>query len=296
MLDKFAEELKSARENNNVSLQQIAQKSRIDLKYIESIDRGDFSFLPEIYVKAFIKQYAKIVGLDEVATIKKYEAAKEGKQYEEEYIKGGEKATDEKKQSNVGTQKKPKSKRDQSAKLFQENSVSGGVTEPANAFKRVKNNKALLGIMIAGSVIVLFLIVYFLFIKTGSDIIIAEKPYEEVQQENLQRYTAEKEGEKKAKPVVIDSLELSISASDTSWLKISIDGNKVVEFSLFPNHTKTIKAASNYSMIVGNSGGTHFKLGDKDLNFAGEKNKVKYLSIDKDGLKYLASEPTFNQN
>ncbi len=79
MLDKFAEELRQAREENEITLQQMAAKTRIDIKFLEAIDNGNFSFLPTIYVRAFIKQYAKTVGLDEEETIKNYEAAKQGK-------------------------------------------------------------------------------------------------------------------------------------------------------------------------------------------------------------------------
>ncbi|MCK7516561.1 MAG: helix-turn-helix domain-containing protein [Ignavibacteriales bacterium] len=58
----------------------MAAKTRIDFKFLEAIDNGNFSFLPDLYVKAFIKQYAKAVDLDEQETIKKYEdAAKQEK-------------------------------------------------------------------------------------------------------------------------------------------------------------------------------------------------------------------------
>ena len=78
MLDQFAEELKNAREKSGVTLQQMAAKTRIDIKFLEAIDQGNFSFLPELYVKAFLKEYAKTIGINEEETAKKYEAAKLG--------------------------------------------------------------------------------------------------------------------------------------------------------------------------------------------------------------------------
>jgi cytoskeletal protein RodZ len=48
----------------------MAARTRIDLKFLEAIDNGNFSFLLDLYVKAFIKQYAKAVDLDEQETIK----------------------------------------------------------------------------------------------------------------------------------------------------------------------------------------------------------------------------------
>ena len=79
MLDKYAEELREAREKKGITLQQMAAKTRIDIKFLEAIDNGNFSFLPELYVKAFLKQYAMVVGLDEKETVERYDDAKAGK-------------------------------------------------------------------------------------------------------------------------------------------------------------------------------------------------------------------------
>jgi len=81
MLDKFADELREQREKSGLTLQQMATKTRIDIKFLEAIDQGNFAFLPDLYVKAFVKQYSKTIGLDENLMIKKFEAAKEGKEY-----------------------------------------------------------------------------------------------------------------------------------------------------------------------------------------------------------------------
>ena len=48
MLDKYAEELREAREKKGITLQQMAAKTRIDIKFLEAIDNGNFSFLPEL--------------------------------------------------------------------------------------------------------------------------------------------------------------------------------------------------------------------------------------------------------
>lgn len=83
MLNKFAEELKAARLKSDLTLEQIAAKTRIDLKFLEAIENGNFHFLPELYVKAFLREYFNLVGLNEQISFKKFEAAKKGKQYDE---------------------------------------------------------------------------------------------------------------------------------------------------------------------------------------------------------------------
>ncbi|MGA7838936.1 MAG: helix-turn-helix transcriptional regulator, partial [Ignavibacteriaceae bacterium] len=190
MLEKFAEELREAREKNKITLQQIAQKSRIDLKYIEAIDRGDFSFLPELYVKAFIKQFAKIVGLDEQVTIKKYEAAKTGKTPKEEMEP--EKPEEIKKEAvsekPVNDKKAEAPKIQQPVKSFQESTEKKSGAEEVSFLERIKSDKAILAGVIGGALVIILVVVYFFFIMPESDIIVAEKPYDEVRKENQQRY------------------------------------------------------------------------------------------------------------
>ena len=94
-------------------------------------------------------------------------------------------------------------------------------------------------------------------------------------------------------PAASDSLTLFIDATDTSWIKLLIDGSKVEEFTLFPHSTKDIKALKNYKIIVGNSAGLHLRLNNKSLEFSGKKNEVKFVSIDSTGLKYLSQQPSF---
>ena len=79
MFKKFVEELKTAREKAGISLQQVSAKTRIDIKFLKALESGDFNFLPDLYVKAFIKQYSKVVGLDEQEVIYNYSQIKEGK-------------------------------------------------------------------------------------------------------------------------------------------------------------------------------------------------------------------------
>ena len=84
MFEELANELKTAREKNSMTLAQVANKSKIDLKFLEAMEHGDFAFLPDLYVRAFVKNFARTVGLDENKIYKKFEAARKGIPYVEE--------------------------------------------------------------------------------------------------------------------------------------------------------------------------------------------------------------------
>ncbi|TAK62206.1 MAG: helix-turn-helix domain-containing protein, partial [Bacteroidetes bacterium] len=59
----FGESLKAAREAKSLSLEDVASATRINKKYLQAIENGAKVDLPELYVQAFIKDYAAFVGI-----------------------------------------------------------------------------------------------------------------------------------------------------------------------------------------------------------------------------------------
>jgi len=285
MFEQLAEELKQARINCNLSLQQLSNVTRIDIKFLEAMENGDFSFLPELYVKAFTKQYAKAVNLDENIIIKKYDSFKKGIPYEEESQR-----TENNRPIELAREEKVKPQSEQpSTHMY--NAVRSPITNPSdlpNSKKRI----VLSSILVAA--IAAFAIIYFFFLRQSSEIIIPEKPIEQVIKENKQRYIANEKADSLAnKSVSSDSLNLTIVSKDTSWIKIIVDDKKVDDFILFPHSQKDIVAGNNFKITIGNSGGIELDLNNKSLNFEGKEGKVKYVSINKGGLKYLSNPPVF---
>ncbi|HDY88292.1 MAG TPA: hypothetical protein ENH82_09310 [bacterium] len=58
------EELKQIRQNKGISLEEISTKTKIRLDFLEKIEEGDFSVTPMPYIRAFLREYAEIVGID----------------------------------------------------------------------------------------------------------------------------------------------------------------------------------------------------------------------------------------
>jgi len=64
-LDKstiFYEELKKNRVSQDIQLTEISNRTKINLEYLESIENGDFYFLPYIYVRLFLRAYCIEIG------------------------------------------------------------------------------------------------------------------------------------------------------------------------------------------------------------------------------------------
>jgi len=72
MFQQLAEELVKAREEIRLTSEQVAVKIKMDLKFLLKMESGDFSFLPDIYLTAFLREYAKCVGLNDQTILQKY--------------------------------------------------------------------------------------------------------------------------------------------------------------------------------------------------------------------------------
>lgn len=79
MLKKFGADLKKIREKRGITLHDIANKTRIHITLLEKMEHGDFSFYSSTYIRAFLKQYSKITGLNPDDVLFNYEMARSGK-------------------------------------------------------------------------------------------------------------------------------------------------------------------------------------------------------------------------
>ncbi|RYG73818.1 helix-turn-helix domain-containing protein [Lentibacillus lipolyticus] len=62
---EIGEKLKEAREAKKLSLDRLQETTKIQKRYLEAIEQGNFDILPgKFYARAFIKEYASAVGLD----------------------------------------------------------------------------------------------------------------------------------------------------------------------------------------------------------------------------------------
>ena len=65
--------LAAIRRNRGISLEQIAASTKISLRSLEAIERGDFRKLPGgIYNTSYIRQYARAIDYDEAAILAVY--------------------------------------------------------------------------------------------------------------------------------------------------------------------------------------------------------------------------------
>jgi transcriptional regulator with XRE-family HTH domain len=288
MLDRFAEQLRKARLKKGASLQQIAAITRIDIKFLEALDNGNFGFLPDLYVKAFIRQYSKAVDLDEQETIKKYEDALAGKYIEEEEPK----SLLEQKVEISNTQQQTEA--DKQTPIF-----DGSTSDQTPQVKSDDLIKKLRVLVYAAGFILAGVIVFFTFFNRSSTIIVEEIPYEKVLEETQDRYQV-KEDKVDSLAVLFNSDSLTVQfvnadSVDSAWVMVISDDLKKEDFLLYPRIAKTMIAFDNFKFTLGNSGVIILKLDNKVLNFEGKRGSVRHFEVTRNGIQRLNSPPVLTK-
>lgn len=77
--ESFFSLLKSHRESKGVEIQEIAEYTKINPKYLHAIESGDFKVLPNVYMRLFLRSYAQFIGADAEQALDDYELHTTGK-------------------------------------------------------------------------------------------------------------------------------------------------------------------------------------------------------------------------
>jgi len=272
-LKNLAEELKRVREEKNISLESIYNRTRIDIKFLKAIEDGEFNVIDELYIRAFLREYAGSIGLESTEVIQKYELAKAGKLSEYSVIP-----------NSADVHETPKLTK---TKVF----VSPELTNPVTNYSAGYNKQILIPIL-GISILVIFALVYLLFIKGSDTIVVQQKPFDEVL-ESRERYDdSERFNFANNDSTLMDStkngkLKLQIKASQKVWVRIIIDKSNQDEFHIGKDSVKTLSASHNFSVLLGDAGAVSLLLNGKPLNFSGKKGEIKNVFIDSTGLKFL---------
>jgi len=284
MLDRFAEYLRKARLKKGASLQQIAAKSRIDIKFLEAIDNGNFGFLPDLYVKAFLKQYAKAIDLDEQETIKNYEDALQGKFFESDEPK----SLLEQKVDIISPHLQIESEKPTPI-------YDGSETPQKSPVKSGDLNKTIrISIYISGTILAA-LIIFYVFFNRSSTIVVKEPPYEKVLEETKDRYQIKGDSVEVASALEnTDSLALQFvnaDSVDSAWVMVIYDDQNKEDFLLYPKISKTVYAHDNFKFTLGNSGVIVLRLDNEPLEFEGKRGSVRHYEVTREGIQRLNSPP-----
>ncbi len=315
LLQKFSSELKEVREKKEISIEQIFNKTRIDKKYLTAIEENNFDIMPNVYIRAFIKEYAKTIGLNSDEVLDKFSKAKEGINYFKDITE--ESKTESPKQENIKPNVLIDSKVENTPKPVEE---------------KPKSNKVLIQVLIGFLLLISIFVIYKLFLTESNTEIVTEKPFDKIiyEQNNgktseeslvknderavesnklIQKIELKKNTEIKNKnnsnpaqktttiPTIAvnpNELALTIVGTAKSWIRAVVDDTDNSEFILENGITKVLRGKSKFYLHIGNSGGVKLLLNNKDIFFTGAPGKVRKIYVTKNGIEYLRRTPQIN--
>jgi cytoskeletal protein RodZ len=75
----FFDALKAHRKSNNIEISEICDFTKINHRYIDAIENGDFTVLPVVYMRLFLRAYSDFIGADSFKALEDYELYTTGK-------------------------------------------------------------------------------------------------------------------------------------------------------------------------------------------------------------------------
>ena len=252
----IGEKLKSAREAKGLSIEDIEKATKIQSRYLTAIEKDEFDKLPgDFYVRAFIRQYAQVVGLD-------------GKELLSDYHEDVPEADPDE---------------------YVENSIdnkSEEVRETTNNKKNLWKNY-LPRIAIALGVIIVILVVYALYAHISSS-----GQHNEADNSGVTVKTSSSSSKKKTKPVAVSAVKIKkindneyrilglkknrhlvVKAGSTQNTSagVQINGNaNSWQGTLIAKQQHTLTLPSNAERVVitlGNDNGSSIKIGGKKVPY-----------------------------
>lgn len=288
----FGDRLRREREMRGVSLEEIAESTKIGTRSLRALEEGDFEKLPGgIFNKGFVRAYSRFLGLDEDQTVadfdsawKEYEAAKRPVQLPEpEEQNSGEfrstwlivaaivvvlvatgwyfvrRHSQAAPRETVATAP-PAIDNSQPAPAAANASAQTSSTNPSSQAPAVaaSSTKKPVQANIAKS-------------ASASDSAINK--------------SSEQPGKDTSRADANAPILLEVFAHEDSWLSVSADGKNLGQGLLSAQKSRTIRAQKEVRLKLGNVAGVEVSFNGRPVNIDGEPKQVKELTFTPEGLR-----------
>lgn len=262
MLD-IGNQLKQLRLQQNLSLNEISEATKINTKYLEALENNNFDFMPRIYVRSFLKSYLRSLNVDEKEFLDAFD--------------------------NLFTQKPVQKIEDekieiQQSELANQKDVEESDIKVQPSFQINLSSKKFY--YLTGGVVFIILILIIVISSISKNQITSNS----IQQASFADDSASQITEDFSNIANKDSLTLGIKALDSVWIQVNIDDNKIEEVYLRSGDSKKFRGKNNFKLLVGNAGGITLYLNETELPFTGVQGSVKRLKVDKEGVKLIQAK------
>ncbi|MFC2158632.1 helix-turn-helix domain-containing protein [Acidobacteriota bacterium] len=213
----LGQDLKKERELRGISLKEIADTTKINIRYLQALEEDQIELLPgSFFIKGILRSYSEYVGLEEHDVLNRF--------YQEEQRK----------------------------QQVQEDEEEGQEDEKGNKKGLSRTVKSLLSFTVVVTVLVGILVVLYFIFQRGENPALSEQP--KTTKIPQTKFEVPEAGQDK---VITESRELNLSITfhDLTWIEVFADGDIVLEGNQEPGLEFQTRAERELVINCGNLGG-----------------------------------------
>ena len=231
----LGQEFKKERERKGVSLREIAEATKINLRFLSALEEDQFELLPgKFFTRGIVRTYANYLGMDENAALSRLEGGEQPREAEEKAVESPERI--------VPKEESP------------------------------KKSRKILSYSVLAVFLTAVLVVFFILIRKNrpESTPPVEKPAAAfVQEKQPAPAPAPAEPEPAAQ-----ELTLVMTFTQRTWIQISADGVLRFDGFKQPGETYEISAEETLELYTGNAGGFSFTLNGRPGRPLGQPGTV----------------------
>jgi hypothetical protein len=241
----FGRYLQAIRLEKEISLEMVSKETRIRKDMLALIEEENHNKLPnEVFVKGFIRAYAKAIGADADEAIRRYNSRVQVIQKIQKSEHNLEKSTLKfwpRLILSISTLMCLIFLSVFGVSIFLKPSSTGGQGQPQKKQQEIQTDTA--------------------------EVVPSSQPAPA----HIEEQKEEKEIGKK--------FFLKIMANEKTWLKVIIDDKEQREFSLEAGDDLALEADTGYNLLIGNAGGVELQLNDNPISLQGKSGQVVNVQI-----------------
>ena len=276
-------ELKTARLAKKITLETISKKTKIPVKYLESLEQDQFDVFPsQVYAKSFIRAYAKVIGMDPAVMTRQFNAEVKPKEVRIEPVNAEAEMEKGSPWSPITTLP-PVARRnevhdDPELERLQEEDAESFRREPSalrnKRVRTVRRNKWLRRLGTA-------MVFVFGLVLLAGVFYYTQKGVATIQWSQLMpKPAAEPESGLMDLNVPDKYQHLVLKGLDKSWVQVVMDdGKSTSEVDMDEGEVKIYQAVKNFKIKIGNAGGIDIQYNGKALGVLGVTGQVVEIDL-----------------
>ena len=242
--------LQEIRKQKKLSLEAIAESSRVQLKYLRALEEGDLAKVPEVYDKLFFRSYLKALGLPE-------------KEYYEQFMAY-----------------RKSIRLDKTTTVF-------NFSDSTSAGQGKFNPKNLMYLVPIIAVVILLWILFrnteFVGSSTPADV--AEIDIRDVVADLEAQQIVPVDSDSVAIPDSLARITLRVRGLRRTWFRVVTDRTDTAEYMLPAGNTITLEADRQFEFLIGRADGLSISLNDRNFQKLGtDSTVIRYMLVDSTGI------------